>query len=74
MGLFKRKNTELRAEPAPTEDSMLSAMLYSSNVTRDMALQVPAIAGGIDLIANLIAETPIKLFRDGRGKAVGCGR
>ena len=69
MGLFKRKNAELRAEPALTEDSMLSAMLYSSVVTRDMALQVPAIAGGIDLIANLIAETPIKLFRDGRGKA-----
>lgn len=32
-----------------------------------MAMQVPTVAGGIDLIANLVASTPIKLYRDVQG-------
>lgn len=70
MGFFDRFRKEERAEDAVQhEDPMLMALLGGGDVTRDVALQVPAIAGGIDLIANLIAETPIKLYRDGNGKA-----
>ena len=69
MGIFQRFRREMRAgNTAQSEDPILSAML-GGNVSRDIALQIPAIAGGIDLIANLIAETPIKLYRDGDGRA-----
>lgn len=53
---------EERAETA--EDSVLTALLQGGGATREMALQVPTVAGGIDLIANLVAGTPIKLYRD----------
>lgn len=76
MGIFRKGKQEQRAEepqaqvePASSEDPILVALLAGGEATRDMALQVPAIAGGIDLIANLIAETPIKLYRDGNGRA-----
>ena len=76
MGIFRKGKQEQRAEepqaqvePTASEDPILVALLAGGEATRDMALQVPAIAGGIDLIANLIAETPIKLYRDGNGRA-----
>lgn len=70
MGLFDIFRRENRAEAsAQAEDPLLIAMLNMGEATREMALQIPAVAGGIDLIANLIAETPIKLYRDAGGKA-----
>lgn len=74
MGLIsrmKRAIHELRAEPGAVsfDDQLLQALLGSGTVTRERALQVPTIAGGIDLIANLIAGTPIKLYKDKGGKA-----
>lgn len=70
MGLFDIFCRENRAKAgAQAEDPILIALLDMGNATREMALQIPAVAGGIDLIANLIAETPIKLYRDAGGKA-----
>ena len=46
---------------------MLAAILAGGSATREMAIQVPTVAGGIDLIANLVASTPIKLYRDVQG-------
>lgn len=67
MGFFRRK--ENRAQPAETSsksagDVLLEAILGASKVTREMALQVPTVAGGIGLIADVIAGTPIKLHRE----------
>ena len=70
MGLFGRSRREDRAEgEVQFEDSLLQALLGSGEVTRETALQVPTVSGGIDLIANLVAGTPIKLYRDTGGKA-----
>ena len=74
MGWFKRRSTqEERATEGTTtvsfEDSLLQAMLGGGSVTREMALQVPTISGGIDLIAGIVAGTPIKLYRDRGGRA-----
>ena len=66
MGLFGRKN-ENRAAEVYLEDPLLAAILAGGSATREMALQVPTVAGGIDLIANLVASTPIKLYRDVQG-------
>jgi len=74
LGWFKRRSTqEERATEGTTtvsfEDSLLQAMLGGGSVTREMALQVPTISGGIDLIAGIVAGTPIKLYRDRGGRA-----
>ena len=67
MGLFRKR--EQRAEAVQVEDSLLRALLGGGDVTREQALQVPTVAGGIDLIANIIAGTPVKLYEDKNGKA-----
>lgn len=71
MGFFTRK--ERRAQPAEKTESLESAVIHAltggNAVTREMAMQVPTVAGGIDLIAGIIAATPIKLYRDGDQKA-----
>lgn len=81
MGLFDRirKKTELRAEKetepcAEGKNAVVISELFpllfgEEGVTREMAEQVPTISGGIDLIANIIAGTPIKLYRDNDGTA-----
>ncbi|MEA5151972.1 MAG: phage portal protein [Oscillospiraceae bacterium] len=51
------------------DDALLQALLGKEKVKKDIALQVPTISGGIDLIANIIASTPIKMYRDRDGKA-----
>lgn len=61
MGLFGRRN-ENRAAAVYLEDPLLAAILAGGSTTREMAMQVPTVAGGIDLIANLVASTPIKLY------------
>lgn len=67
MGLF-RKNEE-RAETVQFDDALLKALFGSGTATKEMALQVPTVSGGIDLIAGMIAGTPVKLYRDRGGKA-----
>lgn len=69
MGLFSRRK-EQRAEAVQFEDGLLKALLGEETVTKEMALAVPAVAGGIDLIAGVVAGTPVKLYRDENGKAV----
>lgn len=71
MGLFRRRRTEERAEAGEIQfdDALLKALLGGGPVTRETALQVPTVSGGIDLIASVVASTPIKLYRDEGGKA-----
>lgn len=71
MGFFNRRRQEIRAAPGEVqyEDQLLRALLGGGEVTKEVALQVPTVAGGIDLIASIIASTPIKLYRDVNGRA-----
>ena len=47
------------------DEALLKALLGGTEpVTREIALQVPTIAGGIDIIAGIVASTPIKLYRE----------
>lgn len=70
MAWFGLKNEE-RAEQGEiqTDESLLAAIYANTVVTKEMALQIPTVAGGVDLIAGIIAGTPIKLYRDGATKA-----
>lgn len=68
MGFFSRR-AEKRAEDISTDEVLLRAMLRPDAVTRETALQIPAVSGAISLISDIIAATPIKLYRDNYGKA-----
>lgn len=75
MWPFKKKEVvENRAEEEAVEigvtDSFLALLgATTTTATREMAVQVPTISGAIDLIANIVAGTPIKLYRDVDGEA-----
>ncbi len=62
MGWFSRKSEERAQSVAEAEDALLRAMLGGDEVTKEMALQVPTVSGGIDQIAGIIAGTLIKLY------------
>ena len=68
---LKKAFMEFRAQPGEVsfEDPLLKALLCSSAVSKEKALQVPTVSGGIDLIASIVAGTPIKLYRDNGGEA-----
>ena len=70
MGWIKRVlGLERRATEVEIESTLLQSLLDESDVTRETALQVPTISGGIDLIGALVASTPIKLSHEHDGKA-----
>lgn len=69
MGIFDIFRGERRAERQVSfDDELLRALLSSEKVTRETALQIPAISSGIELIAGIIASTPIKLYVEKDGK------
>lgn len=76
MGFFdrfrKENKAEIRADDGRVsfDDALLAALLGRTTVTKEIAMQIPTVSGGIDLIANIVAGTPIRLYRDVGGKAV----
>ena len=50
------------------DDVLLSALLNGETITREHAMTLPAVSGAVDLIANLIASMPIKLYKYKQGK------
>lgn len=57
----RRKEIESRSDVTANE-VLLSALLGSVEITRDMALNIPSFAGCVELITNTIASLPVKLF------------
>lgn len=70
MGLFTRRKEE-RAESGyvTADDALMRALLSDETITRDTALQIPTIAGAVDLIGSIVSSTPIKLYKEKDGKA-----
>lgn len=71
MGLFRKKKPEIRADNGGIriDDPLLTALLGITEVTKATAMQIPTVASSISLIGDLIAATPIKLYREVNGKA-----
>ena len=67
---WQKQKQEQRAEEGKVtfDDGLLAALLGGQRATKEMALQVPTVSGGIDLIAGVIAGTPIKLYHDEGGR------
>ena len=73
MGLFDF--IKKRDDPAPTpvttpevSDVLLQALINGEAITRDKAMTLPAVAGAVDFISNMIASMPVKLYKYKSGK------
>ena len=66
--LFKR-----RAAPQHIriyDDPLLSALMSGRTITREQATTLPAVAGAVDFISNMIASMPVKLYKHKQGKII----
>ena len=82
MGLFdvfrKREDTQETTTQPSTQtsepstqvatDVLLQALLNSESITREQALSLPAVSGAVNLISNMIASMPVKLYKYKNGK------
>lgn len=59
MAWFKKK--EIRDLPV---DPILQALVGTTDIDRTKALNIPAVAGCVELIANTVASIPIKLYKE----------
>lgn len=52
----------------PIDDVLLSALLNGETITREKAMTLPAVAGAVDFITNIIASMPVKLYKYKQGR------
>lgn len=78
IGIFKRKKEDRADEPGKIgfDDALLQAILGKTTMTKEVAMQIPAVSGAVNLIGSTIAGTPIKLYheKDGETKEVSGDR
>lgn len=77
MKFWKRKqearadnDTEQDIKQDVSSDVLLRALLSEEVVTRETALQIPTVEGAIDLIGDMVASAPIKLFKQDEEKGI----
>ena len=69
MGLFNRKKRDINTNVTPPiDDVLLQALLNGETITREKAMTLPAVAGAVDFISNMIACMPVKLYKYKQGK------
>lgn len=61
MGLFKKREKVL--DESQVDDVLLRAMLSGTMIDRQAALAIPAVSGYVDLIGNIFAQIPFKLYK-----------
>lgn len=65
--IFKRRDTNTDVTP-PIDDVLLQALINGETITREKAMTLPAVAGAVDFISNMIACMPVKLYKYKQGK------
>ena len=80
MGIFDRfRKRDVNSEQVNTvpntdtstqvaNDVLLQALLRNETITREQALTLPAVSGAVNLISNMIASMPVKLYKYKQGK------
>lgn len=75
--IFKRsfpfiryEKREQAADDKSINDLLLSALINDRPVTKEEALNIPAVAGCAELIAGKVASIPIKLYKEEDGKVI----
>lgn len=64
MGLFSKKEKIEETRADSQEDWLLTAMLKGVSVDRKTALSIPVVSGYVDLICNIFAMIPFKLYKE----------
>lgn len=49
-------------------DVLLTALLQGETIDREKALTLPAVNGAVDMISNMVASMPVKLYKEKQGK------
>lgn len=71
LRFWKRKKEErvsLESDNIGLRDLLLASGLITDNITRVQALNIPTLAGCVELISSLVASIPIKLYKEENGK------
>jgi HK97 family phage portal protein len=66
-GTINKRDSEVQITP-PVSDVLLQALLNNEVITREKALTLPAVSGAVDLIGNMIACMPVKLYKYEEGR------
>ena len=71
LDLFRTRE-EPKQEPEESQpavdDVLLQALLSGDTITREKALTLPAVAGSVDFLCNMVACMPVKLYKYKKGK------
>jgi HK97 family phage portal protein len=74
LGWFKKKKEQRAFDttgtPDTADDFLLKALLGSTPITRDQALNIPSVKGCINFIADTVSMLPVKLYKQENGKAI----
>lgn len=69
---FWKRRKEVRSileqDETGLRDLLLAAGLIEDNITRIEALNIPTLAGCVELISSLVASIPIKLYKEENGE------
>jgi len=68
--LDKFRKKEVRAETVTIDDLLLQALVGTTTVDKQKALNIPSLSGCIEYISNTISMLPIKLYEEKDGKVV----
>ncbi|WP_133016943.1 phage portal protein [Clostridium cuniculi] len=71
LKFWKRRKEErsiLDQDETGLRDLLLAAGLIEDNITRIEALNIPTLAGCVELISSLVASIPIKLYKEENGE------
>ena len=64
---MNKRDDEVQVTP-PVNDVLLQALINNEEITREKALTLPAVSGAVDLIGNMIACMPVKLYKYEEGR------
>ena len=70
LDFMKKRDIEPVSAPItpPVNDILLQALLSGETITREKAMTLPAVAGAVYFISNMIAAMPVKLYKIRQGK------
>lgn len=66
--IFRKRDTTNTNVTPPIDDVLLQALINGETITREKAMTLPAVAGAVDFISNMIACMPVKLYKYKQGK------
>lgn len=65
---FFRKKQEIRAEPGYITEAVGFGGIFSEQITRSQALEIPTVSACIGKIAETVSRLPVKLYRRDNGR------